>query len=162
MTAGDARLEGGRWGLGRWFSPSRPPAIDPTTPAPPPDIVSSPYYHPPSENSSFREDYPRSGSYSGGLYPPPETSGYTTAAPQPPSAQRPPEGEALYPPPHGEYVPNAPQNPLSGVSHGLGHSFHQVADPLCLYTAGEPRYPPQEHGEMQQYGSGLHSGEFRA
>ncbi|KAG0563480.1 hypothetical protein KC19_8G034600 [Ceratodon purpureus] len=159
---GDVKHGGsGRWGLGRWFSPSRPPAIDPTTPAPPPDIVSSPSYHPP--NTSFREDSLRSGPSSEELYPPPQTSGYTTAVPQPPppAYNSPGSGyrqeEALYPPPHPQYAPNGPQSPLSGTAHGLGHSFHQVADPMGSYSPSEPPHPPQDYGGMQ-HGSSKYSG----
>ena len=159
---GDAKYHGGRLGLGGWFSSSRPSAIDPTTPAPPSDVVSSPALYPP--NTSVGDNTSRSGPYSGELYPPPESSGYapqTSPSAYAPPAQGPPQGAALYPPPHARYVPNAPQNPLSGATHGLGQSFHQVADPMGPYTTGEPFYPPHEHGGMQHGGSSQ-SGELRA
>lgn len=151
--SGDAKQDGGSgglWKLGRWFSPSGPQISLSTQPSPPPDILSSP---------SSAELYPPAAPQ-----PQPEqaqqsSSPYTTSAPQPPSpaysnnntnASPVPQEEAerlLYPPvaPHGGQNSNSA---LSGEAHGLGRSFHQVADPTGGYVQYGPTSGRYDSGEF--------------
>lgn len=132
--AGDAKRNGGRFGMGKWFSSTKPAALDSTTPSAPPG-TSSPY--PPSHpgNNPYINHSPE-GSFTSGAPSNPPSHG-----PNNPYLNYPPQGSGGYP---DQIYPPAQPASLGGAAHGLGHPFHQNADPTGPYTTGQPPYPPQE------------------
>jgi hypothetical protein len=55
--AGDAKRNGGRFGVGKWFTSSTPAPLDSTTPSPPPGATSSLHAPNPASYSAANNPY---------------------------------------------------------------------------------------------------------